>query len=59
MICSLAEALHVTPQQVRDMPATDVGMMLRFYRAREKERNNEIDLEEVDAGSFAQAIGAV
>jgi hypothetical protein len=41
------------------MPSGDVQMLLRFYSERERKRNNEIDLEEVNADQFAKAIGAV
>lgn len=40
------------------MPSGDVGMLLRFYNARERARNNEIDLADVDPSQFAKAIGA-
>ena len=40
------------------MPSSDVQLLLRFYSERERKRNNEIDLGEVDPEQFAKAIGA-
>lgn len=59
LICSLSETLHKTPAEIRLMPAGDVLMLVRYFKENEARRNNEVDLEEVNAEQFSKMIGAV
>jgi hypothetical protein len=51
--------LHKTPAEIRAMQAGDVFMLVRFFKENEARRNNEVDLDEVNADQFSKMIGAV